>query len=160
RADVGDVLVGAAPRHPEERARAAGALVLDLEVAAARAGDLDDERQRLLEERLDLALVPQLEEAAIQIALAPQPLRLVVGHHGSIGDERAGREGAHTCTSRRVGGPSASSSTGAGACAGNAGSGASAVSRSEASSLGLSSAVRMASSLRGADAGRGAKGES
>ena len=46
-----------------------GAILVELQVAAVRRGDLDDEPERLLEERLDLVLMPQREELAVEISL-------------------------------------------------------------------------------------------
>ena len=50
----------------------AGVRVAQLEVALRRARQLDDQRQGLLEERLDLLLLTELEQAQIEVPLAAQ----------------------------------------------------------------------------------------
>src|SRR5262249_15399064 len=76
-ADVGDVSIVAAARHPEARSFVARSVIVELDVAALCAGELGDQTQRFLQKRLDLVLRPELEEVAIEIALQASTAELL-----------------------------------------------------------------------------------
>ena len=68
---ISAISVSEQPRAIEKQGPlAAGAVGAQLEVAATRARELDDEGERLLQEGLDLVLRAELEELAVEVALA------------------------------------------------------------------------------------------
>src|SRR5690606_31538738 len=90
-ADRLDLLAGAAARH---RVAIVGAAVagVELEVAAPRPGRLRDQRERLGEERLELALRAEVEQARVEIALATHTLGVLAQLvHGDQGATASGR---------------------------------------------------------------------
>ena len=60
---------------------------MQLEVALTGPGDLDDQAERLAQEGLGLLLAAEIEQPAVELALAPDPGQLVavVGTHPDSG---------------------------------------------------------------------------
>ena len=69
---------------PDRRVLVLGVRILDLEIPLRRARHLDDERERLAEERLDGVLLPELEEPQEEVALPPQARGVVDRHERPV----------------------------------------------------------------------------
>ena len=83
RTHVVDAFRAEPVRDPPARALGLVVVVVELEVALLRAGDLDQQAERFREERLEGHLVAEIEQAEIQIAFPPE--------HGGVGVRRRGR---------------------------------------------------------------------
>ncbi|MBP9863123.1 MAG: hypothetical protein KBD62_34570 [Kofleriaceae bacterium] len=77
RADLGHVIIVTASAPPPRRAIT---ITVQLEVGDLRSRDLDDQGQRLIEQRPELPLGPEIEQAAIERWLRGTP-RGHVGRH-------------------------------------------------------------------------------
>src|SRR5207245_7868066 len=75
-----ELLGGEAVR--ERPGRAGEVVAVQLEVALTGLGDFDDQAERLAQERPGLVAAAEIEQAAIEVALAPDPGQLLaaVGH--------------------------------------------------------------------------------
>ena len=87
RADGLDLGGGEAVGNPQRRVPGALLVVVQLEIALASARHIDDEAERLLEQGLELILLAEVEEPAVEIALATDSgqlrVRRLLEHRGA-----------------------------------------------------------------------------